>query len=97
MRILPTFVRKFNYMFNEPDVGFKGSMTLFAHVMSVLELEPNFKKKTILKLDIISCGIYFIEKGDIAVSYKNGPVLVNLHEGSYFGDISFIFQVRNQF
>ena len=56
------------------------------------------KKDSLVRLDMISRGITFIQKGNIAVSYKvlDNPILF-LNTGSYLGDISYIFQKINKY
>ena len=46
----------------------------------------------------MSSGIFFIHEGQVDVYYKDSPhILLMFSYGSYFGDVSFIFQVRNQY
>ena len=50
-------------------------------------------------MEVVSNGIYFINEGVVDLVYinKTKHQLVALDPGSYFGDISFIFQVKNQY
>lgn len=61
-------------------------------IASSLSYEHIDETKSIIKQEIVSSGIFFIYKGTVKVYYKdsNYPLVV-FEEGSYFGDISFIF------
>lgn len=50
-------------------------------------------------IDIVANSIYFIQEGVVDMGYKGheGHNLVVLDAGSYFGDISYILQVKNQY
>jgi CRP-like cAMP-binding protein len=62
-------------------------------IASSLSYEHVHENKSIIKLDSVSNGIYFIFKGSVTVYYTepNQHGLVMFEEGSYFGDISYIF------
>ena len=48
--------------------------------------------------NVVSNAIYFVDKGTVRVYYKDTQYgLINLDEGSYFGEISLIFQVLNHY
>ena len=99
--ILPQFLRKFDYMFKDPDIKFVADLKMVAMLMSSLKLEPvESLIKTqgyILPIDTLSTGIYFINKGVITVKYQNSGILCRLDDGSYFGEISYLFSLRNQY
>ena len=89
-------------MFKEPSIKFSADMKLIVMLMSSLKLEPaDIMIKTnggnMIRVDKVSTGIYFIERGLVTVSYKSSGVLCKLSEGSYFGEISYLFQVRNRY
>ena len=50
-------------------------------------------------IDIVANSIYFIQEGVVDMGYKGheGHNLIVLEAGSYFGDISYILQVKNQY
>jgi CRP-like cAMP-binding protein len=51
-----------------------------------------------LALDEVSEAIYFIHEGIVEVSYKQSDyALVQFEEGSYIGDISYIYKIFNQY
>lgn len=67
-------------------------------ISSSLSYEHIDENKSIIRTGIVSSGIYFIYRGSVSVYYKEiAHALVIFEEGSYFGDISFIFQVINQY
>lgn len=46
----------------------------------------------------MSQALYFVYDGQVEVSYKdNENVLLIYDQGSYIGDTSYIFQIRNQY
>jgi hypothetical protein len=52
-----------------------------------------------MALDIVSNSIYFIQEGVIDIAYKDFDAedanLITLEAGSYFGDVSYILEVKN--
>ena len=49
-------------------------------------------------LNQVATAFYFIFEGQVEVSYKeNDDVLLLYENGSYFGDTSLIFGIRNQY
>lgn len=94
--LLQSFQEKFDILFFDPEFGYKADDKLIAMVASSLSYEHIDENKSILKQDVVSSGIFFIYKGSVSVYYKEiAHALVIFEEGSYFGDISFIFQVIN--
>lgn len=54
--------------------------------------------QTIMSLNQVSNAIYFIQQGQIEVSYKDDDRILLLFEnGSYIGDTSLIYGIRNQY
>jgi signal-transduction protein with cAMP-binding, CBS, and nucleotidyltransferase domain len=51
--------------------------------------------ENVIETGIVSRGIYFIFKGHVSIFYKNSSELAKLGSGSYFGDISYIFNLKN--
>ena len=72
---------------------------LLTLVLSSLRLEPNrHDKDSFITVNCISPSIYLIFKGKVDVYYQNyEPALFYLEAGSYFGDISVIFNTINQY
>ena len=51
-----------------------------------------------MPVNIVSTAIYIVQEGDVSVYAKNmDDGLLNFEPGTYFGDTSFIFKIRNQF
>ena len=98
--LLVHFVEKFEILFKDPDQGFKADAKLVTMVIASLTLDQSYTddSEPLLPLDIVSSRIYCIWQGTIDMYYKNGPhLLTELDEGSYFGEISYIYRVRNQY
>jgi signal-transduction protein with cAMP-binding, CBS, and nucleotidyltransferase domain len=51
--------------------------------------------ENVIETGIVSRGIYFIFKGHVSIFYKDSSELAKLGSGSYFGDISYIFNLKN--
>lgn len=69
-------------------------------VIASLAIEHiNDSEKSILELNVVSRGIYFIQKGTVSLIHMDdkNQAIVTLTEGSYFGDISYIFKVINKY
>lgn len=62
------------------------------------EHEPD-QNIPILNLDLVSRGIVFIQKGQVAMFHmdQDAHPIVNLCSGSYFGDVSYIFKLINKY
>ena len=95
--VIPTFISNFDYMFKDKELRFCGDKKLKLLIISSLTLEFVRSKDSIIEKKVAS-KIYFIDSGKINVYYKDMPhKLLHLEEGSYFGDISLLFQVENNF
>ena len=67
-------------------------------ILSSLQYEPYLGiEESILPLNTISNGIHFLFRGMVDIYYKSSQKLISLGPGSYFGEISYLFNVRNQF
>ena len=56
------------------------------------------EENSIISLDEISPALHFIVEGSVDMYYKHHDCpLVTLENGSYFGDISCIFRIKNQY
>jgi signal-transduction protein with cAMP-binding, CBS, and nucleotidyltransferase domain len=61
-------------------------------IVSSLAYEHVNETDSVLKFNNVSTGIYFVDGGSVKMYYKDSEYsIVTLEEGSYFGDISFIF------
>ena len=51
-----------------------------------------------IPLDVVSKSLYLIDNGKVDVYYQESEhALVHYEDGSYFGDISYIFKAKNQY
>jgi hypothetical protein len=80
----------------DPEFGFKADDKLIAMVASSLSYEhvDNIDSDySMIKTDVVSTGIFFIFRGSVSLFYKNESqhALLVFEDGSYFGDISFLF------
>jgi len=88
-------------MFFDPEFGFKADNKLIAKVVASLTYEfcDNSDQKrlsSLIDVDVISTKIVFVYTGAIDVYYKDhADPLLNFDNGSYFGDISYIFKAKN--
>jgi signal-transduction protein with cAMP-binding, CBS, and nucleotidyltransferase domain len=65
---------------------------LIAHIASSISFELLEEGSSVMRQDAVSSGIYFIYRGSVQAYWReNEEMLFCLEEGSYFGDISFIF------
>ena len=54
--------------------------------------------ESILNMSVVSTGIYFIQDGKVEVYARDQDMPIILYDaGSYFGDSSFIYKIRNQY
>lgn len=105
--LLTNWQMKFHILFHEPEFGFKADEKLIAYILSSLQLEQTFSNHShdhhehchsIIPLNVISNALYFIDKGEVHVYHQESKhMLVTYEEGSYFGDISYLFKARNQY
>ena len=104
--MMTEFIEKFDTLFLDPEFGFKADDKLTTKLFASLSYEYMEKEddedmvwtQSIISLDIVSSMVYFIFEGEIDISHKEmEQPFVTLSTGSYFGEISFIFQVRNQY
>lgn len=96
--LLLDFQKQFNILFQDAEFGYKADDQLVTMISSSLQYEHPQSGESILTYNNISTGIYFIENGFVKMFYKDSKhPLVILEKGSYFGDISFIFQIINKY
>ena len=94
------FQKTFDMIFIDKEFGFKADDKLISMVLASLEYEHIYDdgRDSLVPLGLISRGITFIQNGHIVVSYKSmEDPLINLKSGSYFGEISYIFKLVNQY
>ena len=98
--MLSKFQEKFDTFYNDPEFNFKADDRLIAMICASLQYE-NFDLKdkiNMIRYGIVSTSIMLIQEGSIDMYYKNNkePILV-YDEGSYFGEVSLLFKVRNHY
>ena len=55
-----------------------------------------YKNQSLLEYERVSRGIIFIQNGEVRVSYKGQKqAILLLKKYSYFGEISYIFKLKN--
>jgi len=94
------FQTQFDTLFIDPEFGFKADDSLVTYVVSSLQFETSEddQKSNFIELSSISKKIFFIFAGAVDVSYKRTRIsLVSLRQGSYFGDTSLLFSLKNKF
>ena len=70
--ILPTFLDKFDVLFNDEEFGFKSDDKLLTLVMASLRLENLFDESNgICERGVILKSIYFIHEGKVEVAYES--------------------------
>lgn len=95
--VMPNFMDNFDYFFTDHELRFNGDKKLKVLILQSLTLEFVRSKDSIIEKSVAS-KIYFIDSGKINVYYKDMPhKLLHLEKGAYFGDISLLFQVENNF
>ena len=98
--LMKDFQKTFDMIFIDKEFGFKADDKLISMVLASLEYEHIYDdgRDSLVPLGLISRGITFIQNGHIVVSYKSmKDPLINLKSGSYFGEISYIFKLVNQY
>lgn len=92
------FQEKQDVFFIDPEFGFKADEKLITRVIACLQYEHVKYKEPIINISVVSQGIYFIQEGKVEVFARDSNLpLLNYDAGSYFGDSSFIFKIRNQY
>lgn len=92
------FQERFDILFIDPEFNFKADNKLITKVIASLSYEHFEPNESILRLDVVSSEIYFIYEGEVEVTYKEREnVLIHFDQGSYIGDTSYIFEIRNQY
>lgn len=90
------FQERFDILFIDPEFNFKADNKLITKVIASLSYEHFEPNESILRLDVVSSEIYFIYEGEVVVTYKEREnVLIHFDQGSYIGDTSYIFEIRN--
>lgn len=80
----------------DPEFGFKADDLLITWVVASLAYQHIEHGQSIISLNEVSNAIYFIQYGQVEVSYKNDDHILLLYEnGSYIGDTSLIYGIRN--
>ena len=91
--LLSSFTENFEILFYDSEFAFKADKKLITLMLASLRLEDvNCTEDSICQDGIILSGIYFIQEGKVDIHYLNDTKsFAILENGSYFGDISYIF------
>jgi len=104
--ILRDFQDKFDIFFFDPEFGYKADDKLISKVVASLSYEYLDRDdedkdaiiENIIGLDVISSAIFFLFEGQLDMCYMENKVpLVVLEAGTYFGEISYLFQTKNKY
>ena len=70
--ILPSFLDKFDVLFNDEEYGFKADDKLLSLVMASLRLENLYNQEVngICERGVILKSIYFIHEGKVDITYE---------------------------
>lgn len=68
-------------------------------ILTSLQLKQTFKNESVIPLGVICKDIYFIYEQAVDVYFNDYPEdkAFVLKEGSYFGEISMIYDIRNTY
>ena len=92
------FQERFQVLFSDDEFDFRADAKLITQIIASLSYEHFETKDSILRLDVVSQALYFIYDGQVEVSYKQSDQVILVYDqGSYIGDASYIFQIRNQY
>ena len=92
------FQEKFDILFEDPEFGLHADKKLVSQIVSSLTYEYFDPGENIVQLDVISSGIYFIQKGSVTMYHMDCKhELLHYDAGSYIGDTSYIFQIKNRY
>ena len=96
--LLQTFYKNFEIFFRDEEFGFQADDKLVCQIIASLCYITDQPNKSIVPQNVISRAIYFIVEGQVQIYYKDClDPLVILKQGSYFGDISYLYQSFNQY
>lgn len=96
--LMINFQEKQDVFFTDPEFGFKADDKLITRVIACLQYEHTKMGESILNMSVVSTGIYFIQDGKVEVYARDQDMPIVLYDaGSYFGDSSFIYKIRNQY
>lgn len=96
--LMSKFQERQDVFFTDPEFGFKADDKLITRVISCLQYEHIKPNESILSINVVGTGIYFIQEGKVEVFSRDQELpLLMFDAGSYFGDSSFIFKIRNQY
>ena len=94
---MPNFLKSYEYLFFNKEYKFKSEAKLVSMVLSALTLELVNPQKSIIGC-LTSPKIYFIHSGKVSVFYKKMEYkLTTYSSGCYFGDISMLYKIQNNF
>ena len=91
-------------MWSDAEFGFRADDKMIVKIVSSLSFEYTCCKYSkdadpvgILQIGIISDSLWFIYEGSVEINYRDGQKIVVLEPGSYFGEVSLILQIKNQY
>jgi CRP-like cAMP-binding protein len=88
----------FSYIFNDKKTGFKASDQVITFILAAMRLEYCYGTASLLQTGVVSSALYFVFDGVIDVQHKDqAEIFLTLGAGSYFGDISYFFRLRNSY
>ena len=93
---LNQFLHTFDFIFNDTDYSFSADNKLITFFIASLKLEYCYSKENLLLLGTISRSIFFLHEGVVEVTLiREKEPFMTLDDGCYFGDISYLFSLRN--
>jgi len=93
---LNQFLHTFEYIFQDKDYCFSADNKLITKFLASLKLEFCYSKDNLVLLGSVSQSIYFIYEGIVNVTkIREDEPFMSLDDGCYFGDISYLFNLRN--
>lgn len=86
-------IERFEFFFHDYLTGFKANPRLVVQLMTMLRAERFYPGDVVIRAGDYSEAIYFVRQGTITVVASNGSMrLVDLQQGSFFGEYQILFQ-----
>ena len=90
------FQSVFDTLWNDPEFSFRGDKTLIAMIIASLQYEQYEVGANMIAYGVVSKKMVLVQEGLVEMFYKNSTMPLLLYEdGSYFGEISYLFDVKN--
>jgi hypothetical protein len=95
---LNQFLHTFEFLFNDSEYSFNADNKLITFFIASLKLEFCYSKENLLQTGTVSHSIFFMFEGVVEVTMirEKEPFMI-LDSGCYFGDISYLFSLRNNY